>query len=69
MKKCEETSFIVKTENGKTFRRNRQHLRQIADSNGSDDDTILISDGEEENSIEQEDTENGKKKEWTHAMK
>ena len=69
MKKCEETSFIVKTENGKTFRRNRQHLRQIADSNGSDDDTILISDGEEENSIEQEDTENGKKKEWTHAMR
>ena len=69
MKKCEETSFIVKTENGKTFRRNRQHLGRIADSNGSDDDTILISDGEEENSIEQEDTKNGKKKEWAHAMR
>ena len=69
MKKYEETSFIVKTENGKTFRRNRQHLGQIADTNGSDDDTILISDGDEENSIEQEDTENGKKKEWAHAMR
>ena len=54
MKRCEESgSFIVKTENDKVFRRNCQHLRQIADSNGSDD-TILVSDGEEENSIEQE---------------
>ena len=33
----EPRSFIVKTENGKTYRRNRQHLRQIADNNGSDD--------------------------------
>ena len=52
IKRCEESrSFLVKTENGKTFRRNRQHL--IGDSNGTDD-TILISDGEEEDSIEQE---------------
>ena len=48
MKRCEEPkSFIVKTEKGKKFRKNRPHLRQIADSNGFDD-TILISDGEEE---------------------
>ena len=54
MKKCEEPrSFIVKTENVKTFRRNRRHLRQIADRNETGD-TILISDGEEENYIEQE---------------
>ena len=46
-------SFIVKTENGKTCRRNLQHFHQIADSNGTDD-TMLMSDGEEENSIEQE---------------
>ena len=52
MKRCEEPrSFIVKTENGKTFSRDHQHLCQIADSNGTDD-IILISDGEE-NSIEQ----------------
>ena len=43
MKRCEEPrKFIAKTENGKTFWRNRQHLHQIADSNGSDD-TILKS--------------------------
>ena len=55
MNRCEEPrSFIVKTENGKTFRRNRQHLRQTADRNETDD-TILISDGEEEeNYIKQE---------------
>ena len=54
MKRCEETrSVIVKTENDKIFRRNRQHLCQRADSNGTDD-TIVISDGEEENSKEQE---------------
>ena len=54
MKRYEESRrFIVKIENGKTFRRNRKYLRQIADSNGTDN-TILISDGEEENSIEQE---------------
>ena len=54
MERCgEPRSFIVKTENGKIFRRNRQHLHQIADSNGTDD-TILISDGEEEDSVEQE---------------
>ena len=48
MERCEEPkSFIVKTEKGKKFRKNRPHLRQIADSNGFDD-TILISDGEEE---------------------
>ena len=48
MKRCEEPkSFIVKTEKGKKLRKNRPHLRQIADSNGFDD-TILISDGEEE---------------------
>ena len=29
-------SFIVKTENGKTCRRNLQHFHQIADSNGTD---------------------------------
>ena len=54
MKRCEELrSFTVKTENGKTFRRNCQHLCQIADSSGTDD-TVLISDVVEENSIEQE---------------
>ena len=54
MKRCEETrSVIVKTENDKIFRRNRQHLCQRADSDGTDD-TIVISDGEEENSKEQE---------------
>ena len=43
MKRCKEPrSFIVKTENDKTFRRNCQHLHQIADSNGTDN-TILIS--------------------------
>ena len=48
MKRCEEPkSFFVKTEKGKTFRKNRPNLRQITDSNGFDD-TILISDGEEE---------------------
>ena len=53
MKKSEEpSSFIVKTENGKTFKKNCQHLREIGVSNGTHD-TILISDGEEENSIEQ----------------
>ena len=55
MKRFEEPkSFIVKTENGKTCRRNCQHLRQIDDSNGTDE-TTLISDAEEENSKEQED--------------
>ena len=44
----EPISFIVKTENGKTFRRKRQHLHHIAYSNGTDDN-ILISDGEDEN--------------------
>ena len=54
MKRCEEIrNVIVKTENDKIFRRNRQHLCQGADSNGTDD-TIVISDGEEENSKEQE---------------
>ena len=52
--RCEEPrSFIVKTENGKIFRRNCQHLSQAADRNETDD-TILISNGEEENYIEQE---------------
>ena len=54
IKRCEEPrSLIIKTENGKTFRRNRQHLHQTPDSNGTDD-TILISDSEEEDSVEQE---------------
>ena len=54
MERCgEPRSFIVKTENGKTFRRNRQHLHQTVNSNGTDD-TILISNGEEEDSVEQE---------------
>ena len=53
MKRCEEPrSFIVKTENGKTFS-NCQHLHQIAGSNGTDD-TVLIFDGGEENSKERE---------------
>ena len=55
MKRCEEPrSFAVKTEIGKAFRRNREHLNQVADSNGTDD-PIFIFDGEEENSVEQED--------------
>ena len=55
MKRCEEPrGFAVKTEIGKAFRRNSEHLRQVADSNGTDD-PIFISDGEEENSVEQED--------------
>ena len=41
-----------------------KHLCQIADSNGSDD-TILISDGEEENSVEQEVTV----KRWIYVMR
>ena len=54
MKRCgEPISFIVKTENGKTFRRKRQHLHHIAYSNGTDDN-ILISDDEEENYVEKE---------------
>ena len=53
IKRCEEPrSFIVKTENGKTFRRNCHHLHQIAHSIGIDE-TILISDAEEENSVAQ----------------
>ena len=53
MKRCEEPrSFIPKTENAKTFRRNGQDLYQIADNNGTDD-TIIIFDGEEQYSIEQ----------------
>ena len=43
----------MKQGNSKTFRRNLQHLCQVADSSGADD-TILISDGKEENSLEQE---------------
>ena len=40
MKRCEEPRcFIVKTKNGKTFRRNLGHLRQISDSHRTDDTT------------------------------
>ena len=54
MNRCEKPrNFIVKTENGKKLTRNRQHLHQTADRNETDD-TILISDGKEENYTEQE---------------
>ena len=43
MKRHEEPrSFIVKAESGKAFRRNHQHLRQIADSNGTDEINLNI---------------------------
>ena len=68
MKRCKEPrSFIVKTENDKTFRRNCQHLHQIADSNGTDN-TILISNGEEEDSIDKL-LSNLKKQKWIHLMR
>ena len=55
---CDEKMWRVKKfycygKNGKTYRRNRQHLRQTADRDITDD-TILISDGEEENIEETE---------------